>query len=116
VFEYQEEEDQGQANQGKPSTLLHIWILILHLACFSYYCLSKVHGLYIAVILVAIIDDLAPEVKLLSSLGMTPPWHLFIPLMSPWKTCSGAKNSRMGTLKENFKNVFQKPWGSVLLH
>jgi hypothetical protein len=24
VFEYQEEEDQGQANQGKPSTLLHI--------------------------------------------------------------------------------------------
>jgi hypothetical protein len=24
VFEYQEEEDQGQANQGKPSTLMHI--------------------------------------------------------------------------------------------
>jgi hypothetical protein len=24
VFEYQEEEDQGQDNQGKPSTLLHI--------------------------------------------------------------------------------------------
>jgi hypothetical protein len=25
VFEYQEEEDQGQATQGKPSNLLHIW-------------------------------------------------------------------------------------------
>jgi hypothetical protein len=24
VFEYQEEEDQGQATQGKPSNLLHI--------------------------------------------------------------------------------------------
>jgi hypothetical protein len=24
VFEYQEEEDQGLANQGKPSILLHI--------------------------------------------------------------------------------------------
>jgi hypothetical protein len=28
VYEYQEEGDQGQANQGKPSILLHIWILI----------------------------------------------------------------------------------------
>jgi hypothetical protein len=25
VFEYQEEGDQGQANQGKPSNLMHIW-------------------------------------------------------------------------------------------
>jgi hypothetical protein len=24
VYEYQEEEDQGQATQGKPSTLLHL--------------------------------------------------------------------------------------------
>jgi hypothetical protein len=24
VYEYQEEEDQGQANQGKPSILIHI--------------------------------------------------------------------------------------------
>jgi hypothetical protein len=28
VFEYQEEEDQGLANQGKPSNLMHIWILL----------------------------------------------------------------------------------------
>jgi hypothetical protein len=40
VYEYQEEEDQGQATQGKPSTLLHISILILILAYF-YYWLSK---------------------------------------------------------------------------
>jgi hypothetical protein len=27
----------------------------------------------------------------------------------PWETSSGAKNSKMGTLKKNF----QKPWGSI---
>jgi hypothetical protein len=50
------------------------------------------HGLYIAIVLVPIIDGLAPQVKC---------------MVSPWKTCSGAKNSRMGTLKGNFKNVFE---------
>jgi hypothetical protein len=34
VYEYQEEEDQGQVNQGKPSNLMHIWILITPVACF----------------------------------------------------------------------------------
>jgi hypothetical protein len=33
VYEYQEEEDQGQANQGKPPNLMHIWILITPAAC-----------------------------------------------------------------------------------
>jgi hypothetical protein len=33
VYEYQEEEDQGQANQGKPANLMHIWILITPAAC-----------------------------------------------------------------------------------
>jgi hypothetical protein len=28
VYEYQDEEDQGQANQGKPPNLMHIWIPI----------------------------------------------------------------------------------------
>jgi hypothetical protein len=42
VYEYQEEGDQGQANQGKPSILLHIWILITHLHVSFY--LIKVHG------------------------------------------------------------------------
>jgi hypothetical protein len=33
VYEYQEEEDQGQANQGKPPNLMHIWILITPATC-----------------------------------------------------------------------------------
>jgi hypothetical protein len=33
------------------------------------------HFFYIAIVLVAIIDGLAPQVKLLSSLGMTPIQH-----------------------------------------
>jgi hypothetical protein len=32
VYEYQDEEYQGQANQGKPSNLLHIWIPIYTIA------------------------------------------------------------------------------------
>jgi hypothetical protein len=33
VYEYQDKEDQGQATQGKPPTLMHIWILITPAAC-----------------------------------------------------------------------------------
>jgi hypothetical protein len=32
VFEYQEEEDQGHANQGKPSNLVESLILVLPIA------------------------------------------------------------------------------------
>jgi hypothetical protein len=34
IFEYQEEEDQGQANQGKPSKLDSYLILVLLIAYF----------------------------------------------------------------------------------
>jgi hypothetical protein len=34
IFEYQEEEDQGQANQVKPSKLVAYPILVLLTACF----------------------------------------------------------------------------------
>jgi hypothetical protein len=34
VFEYQEEGDQGQANQGKPSILDTYLILFTYFACF----------------------------------------------------------------------------------
>jgi hypothetical protein len=34
VFEYQEEEDQGQATQGKPSILATYLILFTYFACF----------------------------------------------------------------------------------
>jgi hypothetical protein len=37
VFEYQEEGDQGQANQGKPSTWLISETLWRHYALFYYY-------------------------------------------------------------------------------
>jgi hypothetical protein len=33
VYKYQDEEDQGQANQGKPSNLMHIWTPIYTFAC-----------------------------------------------------------------------------------
>jgi hypothetical protein len=70
VFEYHEEEDQGQANRGKPSILYAYMILFTYYACFL-----KVYKnvcFYIAIVLVAIIDVLAPQVDLLSSLRMTP--------------------------------------------
>jgi hypothetical protein len=53
VFEYQEEEDQGLANQDKPSILDAYLILFTYFACFI-----KVYQtacFYIAMVLVAII-------------------------------------------------------------
>jgi hypothetical protein len=35
IFEYQEEEDQGQANQGKPSKLVAYLILVFILCIFT---------------------------------------------------------------------------------
>jgi hypothetical protein len=73
VFEYQEEGDQGQANQGKPYTccisesyqvIMHCSTLVfLNMHCFS----------YIAIIpYIAIVEGLAPRVDLVSSFEMTP--------------------------------------------
>jgi hypothetical protein len=45
IFEYQEEEDQGQANQGKPSKL--VASLPNFYLCMIYYCLRKCMVLYI---------------------------------------------------------------------
>jgi hypothetical protein len=79
VSEYKEEENQGQANQGKPSILdaylllfiyLHVFLQVYQSACFS----------YIAIVLVAIIVGLAPQLKLLSSIVMTPLNTYSIPL------------------------------------
>jgi hypothetical protein len=72
VFEYQEEGDQGQANQGKPSTCcisesymsLCIALLLLPLLCIVF--------LYCYFPYVATVGDLATQVDLLSSLKMTP--------------------------------------------
>jgi hypothetical protein len=72
VYEYQEEEDQGLATQGKPSTCcisesymsLCIDLPLLPLLCIVF--------LYCYFPYVAIVGDLAPQVDLLSSLKMTP--------------------------------------------
>jgi hypothetical protein len=61
VFEYQEEEDQGQANQGKPSNLVAYLILVLLIAClinvYENACFEYCYYLSIA-----IVGDLAPRV------------------------------------------------------
>jgi hypothetical protein len=63
VFEYQEEEDQGQANQGKPSILDAYLILFTYFACFLK--VYKHACFYIAIVRVAIIGGLTPQVSLL---------------------------------------------------
>jgi hypothetical protein len=71
VFEYQEEEDQGHANQGKPSILDAYLILFTYLACFFkvyenacfYYCYYSE---------IAIVGDSAPRVIYYHPHGMTP--------------------------------------------
>jgi hypothetical protein len=71
-FEYQEEGDQGQVNQGKPSTwcLSESYYYTMHcLLLLSYLCIV----FYIAIDLkIAIVGDLAPQVNLISSFEMTP--------------------------------------------
>jgi hypothetical protein len=76
------------------------------------------HGFYIAIILyIAIVDDLAPQVDLISSFEMTPLVTYSTPLFTRYfmvsinvlgKTCSGAKNSRMGTLSGKILKEFSK--------
>jgi hypothetical protein len=72
IFEYQEEGDQGQAI--KASHLLVAYLnpnisLCIALPLFLLLCIVFV---YCYVPYVAIVGDLAPQVKLLSSLRMTP--------------------------------------------
>jgi hypothetical protein len=72
VFEYQEEGDQGQANQGKPSTCAYlnpIMSLCIALLLSLLLCIVFV---YCYVSYVAIVEGLVPQVNLLSSLKMTP--------------------------------------------
>jgi hypothetical protein len=72
VFEYQEEGDQGQAHQGKPSTCAYlnpIMSLCIALLLSLLLCIVFV---YCYVPYVAIFDGLTPQAELLSSLRMTP--------------------------------------------
>jgi hypothetical protein len=74
VYEYQEEEDQGQANQGKPSILDAYLILFTYIAGFS-----KVYQnacFYIAIVLVAIICWLSSTSQIVIILRDDPSEHL----------------------------------------
>jgi hypothetical protein len=72
VFEYQEEEDQGQAIKAShllvaylnPNMTLCIALLLFLLLCIVF--------VYCYVPYISIVGDLAPQVNLLSSLKMTP--------------------------------------------
>jgi hypothetical protein len=79
VPEYQEEEDQGQANQGKPSILDTYLILFTYSACFHkgllncmFLCCYSPYSNYLLA--------QAPPAKLLSSFEMTPLNTYSIPL------------------------------------
>jgi hypothetical protein len=79
IFEYQEEENQGQATQGKPSILdtyliLFTLLCMFHkglLNCMFLYCYSPCSNYLLAQ---------APRANLLSSFKMTPLKHLFTTL------------------------------------
>jgi hypothetical protein len=69
------------------------------------------------VLYIAIVGDFAPQVDLISSIEMTPLVTYSTPLFSRdlmvsiyvlRKTCSGAKNSRMGTLSGKISKKFLK--------
>jgi hypothetical protein len=107
VYEYQDEEDQGQASQGKPSNLMHIWIPIY---TFAYLLLLYESAwIYIAIVRVAIICWLRLRESNCYHPSRWPPW---LPILHPWtsgllisnkaldKPSSGAKTLGMGTLKE----------------
>jgi hypothetical protein len=75
VYKYQEEEDQGQANQGKPSILDAYLILFTYFACFL-----KVYQnacFYIAIVLVAIICWLSSTSQIVIILRDDTSEHLF---------------------------------------
>jgi hypothetical protein len=72
VFEYQEEGDQGQAHQGKPSTCAYLNPIISLCIALLLSPLLSIVFIYCYVPYVAIVVDLAPQVELLSSLRMTP--------------------------------------------
>jgi hypothetical protein len=72
VFEYQEEGDQGQAHQGKPSTCAYLNPIISLCIALLLSPLLCIVFVYCYVPYVAIVVDLAPRVELLSSLRMTP--------------------------------------------
>jgi hypothetical protein len=71
VYEYQEEEDQGQANQGKPS-ILDAYLNPIHLLCMYHKGLSNCMFLHCYRPRSNYLLAQAPQANLLSSFEMTP--------------------------------------------
>jgi hypothetical protein len=71
VFEYQEEEDQGLANQGKPS-ILDAYLIPIHSLCRLHKGLLKYMFLYCYSSCSNYLLAQAPQAKLISSFEMTP--------------------------------------------
>jgi hypothetical protein len=71
VFGYQEEVDQGQATQGKPS-ILDAYLNPIHLLCRLHKGLLKCMFLYAITLVAIVLMAQAPQAKLLSSFEMTP--------------------------------------------
>jgi hypothetical protein len=114
VFEYQEE-DQGQANQGKPSNLVASLNPNFTLHVLSMF--SKLHAFILILLLNSNCWRLGSTSQILPSLCMAPFHHLLISWISGFmvsimafgKTCSGAKTlgweHSNGTLKNGFENL-----------
>jgi hypothetical protein len=75
VYKYQEKEDQGQANQGKPSILDAYLILFTYFACFLKGLSNACN--YIAIVFVAIICWLSSTSQIVISLRDDPFEHPF---------------------------------------
>jgi hypothetical protein len=79
VFEYQEEEDQGQATQGKPS-ILDAYLNPIHLLCRFYKGLLNCMFLYCYISCSNCIHGSSFASQLLSSFEMTPLITYSLPL------------------------------------
>jgi hypothetical protein len=122
VFEYQDEEDQGQANQGKPSELVAYLIPVLHIAWFITVYENALF--YVAMALNSNCWRLGSASQMISSSRMTP---ILTPTYSPelvaWWIASWPlenlvveQNSRLGTLNWDVWKWLRKPWNRKLFH
>jgi hypothetical protein len=78
IFEYQEEEDQGQAKKGKPYKLVAYLILVLLIACFIIVYENALF--YVAIALTSNCWRLGSASQMISSSWMTP---ILTPTHSP---------------------------------
>jgi hypothetical protein len=115
-------EDQGQAKKGKPSTCCIPESYYSTLHCFTTVFLIM-HCFYIAIVLyIAIVDDLAPQVDLISSIEMTPLVtystppiirDLMVSIKVFGKLVVEPKTLGWENSQKKFQKWFRKPWSSI---